>query len=206
MADDGRGFVGLRRPFRVHNREGVAARAKGRLPGRKPQGNGLATAVEQEVWQDVPLVIGAGEAEVSSPELNAPPRVPVPRPDAVRIEEEAGEGLSQPEAVPEIEALKDRRQWLLTPPPLEIPDGVNRVNPSRLVHQVMPGEIAEVILTIGGLVATEEGLGHLDAAGGQLALGQVEIRCEGGPPGLLLADQEPIERRFQLGIGSVALI
>ena len=57
MADDGRGFVGPRRPFWVHNREDVAARAEGRLPGRKPQGNGLAAVVEQEVWQDVPPVV-----------------------------------------------------------------------------------------------------------------------------------------------------
>ena len=83
---------------------------------------------------------------------------------------------------------------------------MNRVDPSRLVHQVMPGEIAEVVLAVGGLVAAEEGLGDLDAAGGQLALGQVEVRREGGPPGLLFADQEPIERRFQLRVGGVALI
>src|SRR5262249_46365616 len=103
--------------------------------------------------------------------------------------------MSQPEAAPGIETREDLRGWLLPPPPLEVPEGVDRVNPSRLVHQVMPGEIAEVILILGGLVAAEEGLGDLDVASGQLAPGQVEVRREGGPPGHALADQEPIERR-----------
>ena len=128
------------------------------------------------------------------------------RGNPITAEHDLGRSLERLVPAPLIEAGPSRREWLFTPPPVEVPEGMNRVNPSRLVHQVMPGEIAEVILTLGGLVAAEEGLGHLDAAGGQFALGQAKVRREGGPPGLPLADQEPIERRFQFGIGGVALI
>src|SRR5262245_18740677 len=103
MADEGRGFAGLRHPSWIHNREGVATRAEGRLPARKRQGHGLAAVVEPEVRQDVPPVVGAGEAAVSSPEVLAPPGLPVPCPNAVRIEGDQGEGVSQLEAAPGIE-------------------------------------------------------------------------------------------------------
>ena len=85
--------------------------------------------------------------------------------------------MSQPEPIPWIETREDRPR-VASPPTRRSAERVNRVNPSRPVHQMMPGEVADVILTLRGFVTAEECLGDLDPAGGQLALGQVKVRAK----------------------------